>query len=61
MSVCIKYMKSCLQVTSDMRFRVTAALRDANMLQSDYAKYILAQIKPFQPPRRDQESTLFKN
>ncbi|XP_062517764.1 coiled-coil domain-containing protein 148-like [Corticium candelabrum] len=49
------------QVTSDMRFRVTAALRDANMLQSDYAKYILAQIKPFQPPRRDQESTLFKN
>jgi hypothetical protein len=48
------------EVTCDLRFKVTAALREANLLQTDYAKKILASIKPSHTPRRDQESSLFK-
>jgi len=48
------------KMASDRRLKVEKALRDAGMHNSDYARRIMASIKPPQEPRKDQHSTLFK-
>lgn len=47
-------------VTSDQRFRVAAALREAGLHTTTYARKIMATIPPPLPPRPDQQSSLFK-
>ncbi|XP_033762065.1 coiled-coil domain-containing protein 148-like [Pecten maximus] len=49
------------QVTSDPRMKLEARLREAGLHNSDYARHILSNVKPLNPPRRDMESTVFKN
>ena len=46
-------------VTSDPRYRVTAALKEAGLLQSDYARHVLASVQGSFPPRHDQKSSIF--
>lgn len=48
------------QVAGDKRLRVENALREAGIHNTDYARRIMATIKPPQEPRKDQHSTLFK-
>ena len=47
-------------MASDRRLKVEKALRDAGMHNSEYARRIMASIKPPREPRKDQHSTLFK-
>lgn len=47
-------------VTSDRRFRVAMALREAGLHDTTYARRIIAAIPPPHPPRPDQQSSLFK-
>lgn len=47
-------------VTSDRRFRVAMALREAGLHDTTYARRIIAAIPPLHPPRPDQQSSLFK-
>lgn len=49
------------KITSDRRLKVEQALRDAGVHNSDYARRIMASIKPPQEPRKDQHSTVFKS
>ncbi|OWF40924.1 coiled-coil domain-containing protein 148-like [Mizuhopecten yessoensis] len=49
------------QVTSDPRLKLETRLREAGLHNSDYARHIMSNVKPLNPPRRDMESTLFKN
>ncbi|XP_018408668.1 PREDICTED: coiled-coil domain-containing protein 148 [Nanorana parkeri] len=49
------------QIISDPRIRVEMALRDAGLHKTSYAKEILPKIPPPKPPRKDMESTIFKN
>lgn len=48
------------QVAGDKRLRVENALREAGIHNTDYARWIMATIKPPHEPRKDQHSTLFK-
>lgn len=48
------------KISSDRRLKVEKALRDAGMHNSDYARMIMAAVKPPQEPRKDQHSTAFK-
>ncbi|EDO45780.1 predicted protein, partial [Nematostella vectensis] len=48
------------KVSSDPRLKVEQALRNAGLHSTDYARRILATVKPPQQPRKDQQSTLFK-
>uniref|UniRef100_A0A8D0HPA7 Coiled-coil domain containing 148 n=1 Tax=Sphenodon punctatus TaxID=8508 RepID=A0A8D0HPA7_SPHPU len=48
------------QIISDPRIRVEAALREAGLHKTLYAKEILPKIPPPRLPRRDMESTVFK-
>ncbi|XP_052247226.1 coiled-coil domain-containing protein 148-like isoform X2 [Dreissena polymorpha] len=48
------------QVTSDNRVRLEQKLREAGLHTSSYARQILSQVPPPQPPRRDMESKVFK-
>ncbi|XP_060080492.1 coiled-coil domain-containing protein 148-like [Ylistrum balloti] len=48
------------QVTSDPRIKLENRLRDAGLHNSDYARHIMSNVKPLNPPRRDMESTVFK-
>ena len=47
-------------MAGDRRLRVENALREAGIHNTDYARRIMATIKPPQEPRKDQHSTLFK-
>ena len=47
-------------VTSDPRFRVAAALQQAGLLDSEYARRVLASLPPSHQPRPDQTSSVFK-
>ena len=49
---------SWLQITKDPRMRLEQRLRDAGLHDSEYARSILAQVKPLQAPRKDTVSTL---
>jgi len=51
---------SFCQVAGDKRLRVEKALREAGIHDTDYARWIMAKVKPPQEPRKDQHSTLFK-
>ena len=48
------------KVTSDLRVRMEAALREAGLHTTTYARRILASVPPPQLPRPDQKSSLFK-
>jgi hypothetical protein len=41
--------------------KLEAKLRAAGLHQSDYARQVMSKTQPLQPPRRDMESTVFKN
>ncbi|EDV26267.1 uncharacterized protein TRIADDRAFT_49953 [Trichoplax adhaerens] len=47
------------KILSDPRYKVEAALRTAGLLKSDYARMVLSTVTPLQPPRPDQETTMF--
>jgi len=47
-------------VAADRRLKVENALREAGIHHTDYARRIMASIKPPQEPRKDQHSTVFK-
>lgn len=49
-----------IQITTNKRFRVETALRQAGLLSSEYAHQVLANIRPSSQDCRNQESTLFK-
>ncbi|XP_022080125.1 coiled-coil domain-containing protein 148-like [Acanthaster planci] len=49
------------QVTSDPRFKLEQALRKAGLHGNPYARAMMGHTKPLKPPRRDQESTVFKD
>nr|XP_021494498.1 coiled-coil domain-containing protein 148 [Meriones unguiculatus] len=49
------------QITSDPRLRFELALREAGLHKTLYAKEMLPKIGPHKPPRKDTESTVFKN
>lgn len=57
-----KYVKQwwLLQITADPRLRVEQRLREAGLLDTQYARQVITQIQPPQPPRRDMQSTVFK-
>ncbi|KAJ8314063.1 hypothetical protein KUTeg_008624 [Tegillarca granosa] len=44
------------QITSDPRLKLEQRLREAGLHNSDYARHVLANVAPPQPPRRDMES-----
>lgn len=48
------------KMAGDTRLKVERALRDAGIHNTDYARKVMASIKPPQEPRKDQHSTLFK-
>ncbi|XP_028395006.1 LOW QUALITY PROTEIN: coiled-coil domain-containing protein 148-like [Dendronephthya gigantea] len=48
------------QITADPRHKVEQALRQAGLHDTNYARQILASVKPLHPARPDQHSTLFK-
>ena len=48
------------QITSDPRHKVEQALRQAGLHNTNYARQILANVKPLHPTRPDQHSSLFK-
>lgn len=48
------------QITSDPRMKLEAKLREAGLHATDYARQVMAKVPPPQPPRRDMESTVFK-
>ncbi|GCC22044.1 hypothetical protein chiPu_0000428 [Chiloscyllium punctatum] len=49
------------QVVADPRVRIEQALREAGLHNTFYAREVLSKIPPTRPPRRDMESTLFKD
>ncbi|XP_041057027.1 coiled-coil domain-containing protein 148-like isoform X1 [Carcharodon carcharias] len=49
------------QVIADPRVRIEQALREAGLHSTFYAREVLSKIPPARPPRRDMESTLFKD
>uniref|UniRef100_UPI00398F1162 coiled-coil domain-containing protein 148-like isoform X3 n=1 Tax=Pristiophorus japonicus TaxID=55135 RepID=UPI00398F1162 len=49
------------QVVADPRVRIEQALREAGLHNTFYAREVLSKIPPARPPRRDMESTLFKD
>lgn len=48
------------QITADPRHKVEEALRNAGLHKTDYARDVLASVKPLHPTRPDQKSSLFK-
>ena len=46
-----------LQITDDPRVRLEGKLREAGLLNTDYARHIVKQMKGTQEPRRDMQST----
>ncbi|XP_078085316.1 coiled-coil domain-containing protein 148-like [Mustelus asterias] len=49
------------EVVADPRVRIEQALREAGLHDTFYAREVLSKIPPTRPPRRDMESTLFKD
>ncbi|XP_072118088.1 coiled-coil domain-containing protein 148-like isoform X2 [Mobula birostris] len=49
------------QIVSDPRIRIEHALREAGLHNTLYAREVLSSIPPARPPRRDMESTIFKD
>ncbi|XP_062906203.1 coiled-coil domain-containing protein 148-like [Mobula hypostoma] len=49
------------QIVSDPRIRIEHALREAGLHNTVYAREVLSSIPPARPPRRDMESTIFKD
>ena len=47
-------------VTSDPRFKATVALQQAGLLDTVYARQVLASLPPTRQPRPDQMSSVFK-
>jgi hypothetical protein len=47
-----------VQITADPRVRLESKLREAGLHNNEYARQILAQVKPPQAPRKDMASTL---
>jgi len=45
---------------SDPRVRVEQRLREAGLQNTDYARHVMTQLHPANPPRRDAESNVFK-
>ena len=50
---------TAIQVTSDPRVRLEAALREAGLLKNEYARHMLARAPPPSDYRPDQYSILF--
>lgn len=50
---------TAIQVASDPRVRLEAALRKAGLLKHEYARHMLAKALPPSKHRPDQHSTLF--
>lgn len=48
------------QITADPRHKVEQALRKAGLHNTNYARQVLASVKPLHPSRPDQQSSLFK-
>ena len=48
------------EVTSDPRFKAAAALQQAGLLDSVYARQVLASLPSSHQPRPDQMSSVFK-
>lgn len=48
------------QIISDPRHKVELALRQAGLHNSDYARQVMANVKPLHPSRPDQHSTVFE-
>ena len=46
---------------ADPRVKLEEALRRAGLHQNPYARVMLKDVKPLKPPRKDQESTVFKD
>lgn len=46
---------------ADPRVKLEEALRKAGLHQNPYARVMLKDAKPLKPPRKDQESTVFKD
>ncbi|XP_069791576.1 coiled-coil domain-containing protein 148-like isoform X2 [Narcine bancroftii] len=49
------------QIVADPRVRIEHALREAGLHNTFYAREVLSKIPPAKPPRRDMESTIFKD
>ncbi|XP_051871334.1 coiled-coil domain-containing protein 148-like isoform X2 [Pristis pectinata] len=49
------------QIVADPRIRIEHALREAGLHNTFYAREVLSKIPPARPPRRDMESTIFKD
>ena len=47
-------------MAQDKRLRIEAALRRANLHMTDYGRNILSNVPPPSQPRRDMQSTAFK-
>lgn len=49
------------QIGKDPRLRVEAALRQAGLQDTDYARRVLSQVPPPQPPRPEMRSSVFRS
>ena len=50
----------CEQVTSDPRYKLEQRLREAGLHNNAYARQVMMNTQGPQPPRRDMQSTVFK-
>ncbi|XP_064647830.1 coiled-coil domain-containing protein 148-like [Lineus longissimus] len=48
------------KITSDPRVKLENRLREAGLVHSEYARQVISTMAPPQPPRRDMESSVFK-
>ena len=48
------------QIVADPRFRLAERLHEAGLTHNAYAQQVLSTVQPLQPPRRDMQSTVFK-